>query len=137
MYYTHIDDSIGRLLKLLEEQGLRENTLIILTSDHGDFLGQYGLFLKQPNIPYDALDRVPFIVEGAGVTGKRVVETPISLVDSLPTLTELAGAVPPENIQGMSLNPYFQSKSDHQPENHAVFSETEEHDKCVRTHRYN
>jgi len=79
---------------------------VIFTSDHGDYLGQYGLFLKHPNLPYDALARVPLIVrspstppEGRGARSPA----PVSLMDLLPTALAANGVALPDYVQGRPL----------------------------------
>lgn len=56
-----IDDNIGRLIKTLDENGQRENTLVIFTSDHGNMVGHYGLWAKGCRF-YEGLVRVPLIL---------------------------------------------------------------------------
>lgn len=63
VYYgmvTLIDDEIGKILSFLDERGLNENTLVVFTSDHGDYQADHGLIAKSPAL-YDALARVPLI----------------------------------------------------------------------------
>lgn len=87
---THLDDQIGRVLKALEDSGLREKTYIIFTSDHGLAVGRHGLVGKQ-NM-YEHSVRVPFLVVGPEVPAGAEVDTPIYLQDIVPTTLELAGA---------------------------------------------
>lgn len=84
-----LDDQVGRLLDALEQTGQKERTIVILTSDHGDMLGERGLWYKM--CFYEHAVRVPMIIQGADVPrGLRVNEN-VSLVDLLPTVLELAG----------------------------------------------
>jgi len=99
-----IDDQIARFVSHLEKTGMRENTLIIFMSDHGDFVGEYGLMRKGPEMP-ELLMRVPLVFSGPGVSGPRVEERFVSIVDILPTLCELLGAPLPAGVQGRSLLP--------------------------------
>lgn len=90
---SYIDDHVGRILDRLESLGLRENTVVIVTSDHGDMLGEKGLWFKMS--PYEQSSRVPLIVHGPDhlvPTGRYA--NPVSLLDLMPTLLELAGAPP-------------------------------------------
>ena len=64
-----IDDQVGRILEYLEENDMRENTLIIFTSDHGDYMGDYGMYTKSPAL-YDCLVRVPLIFSWPGIIKK-------------------------------------------------------------------
>lgn len=86
-----LDDEVGRVLKVLEEQGLQEDTLVIFTSDHGDMLGDHGLFVKGAFF-YDPGVRVPLIIRYPGVLepGIRVSE-PVQLRDLAMTVMTAAG----------------------------------------------
>ncbi len=100
-----IDDQVGRLLAFLEEQRLRDDTILIFTSDHGDFAGEYGLVRKGPEVP-EVLMRVPLIATGPGIeTRAEPSEAHVSLVDLMPTLCEAIGAELPRGVQGRSLWP--------------------------------
>ena len=92
-YYAavaYIDDHVGRIRERLEELGLAENTVVIVTSDHGDMLGEKGLWYKMS--PYEQSARVPLIMWGPeDVVPKGRFANPVSLLDLAPTLVELAG----------------------------------------------
>ena len=93
VYYAAIsmvDEQVGRILDTLEETGQLDNTLIIFTSDHGELLGDHGLFQKWS--PYDSCARVPFIVRYPKklAPGSRVDEF-VDLNDILPTVLDLTG----------------------------------------------
>lgn len=87
-----VDDSIGRIVEKLESLGLRENTVIVFTADHGDFMGEHGMAVKG-GVFYDCLVRVPMIVSwpGGGVPEGEVERSPVSTIDVLPTLLKLQG----------------------------------------------
>lgn len=83
-----VDDQIGRLLATLRQLGQLDNTLIVFTSDHGDYMGAHRLMLK--GIPaFDDAYRVPLILAGPGVPAGRRVEQIVSLLDLAPTLAQL------------------------------------------------
>jgi choline-sulfatase len=86
-----LDGYLGRLLGLLEELQLADDTIIVYTSDHGDMMGEHGLWFK--NAAYEWSSRSPLIVAGPGVPSHRVAE-PVSLLDLGPTLCSLAGVEP-------------------------------------------
>ena len=87
---TYFDDKIGRLLDTLEEQGLVENTVIVHTSDHGESLGEHGLWLKQ-NF-YEQSARVPLQIAWPGVIkGGQRFGGAVSLVDATATILDMAG----------------------------------------------
>ena len=100
-----IDTQVGRLLNFLEEIGQRENTIIIFTSDHGEMLGDHGIYLKGPYF-YDPAVRVPLIISGPGMlnNGARS-EALVELVDLAPTLLEASNMERYSGMQGQSLLP--------------------------------
>ena len=83
-----IDDQFGRVLDALERSGQAEDTLVVFTSDHGDYLGAHGLFLKGV-APFEEVYRVPLVLRGPGIEPGTVVDEPVSLVDLGRTLTSL------------------------------------------------
>ncbi|WP_434175752.1 choline-sulfatase [Brachybacterium conglomeratum] len=90
---SYIDDKVGRIRERLAELGLAENTVIIVTSDHGDMLGEKGLWYKMS--PYEESARVPLIIHGPEhLVPRGRHATPVSLLDLMPTLLELSGATP-------------------------------------------
>ncbi len=102
-----IDHNVGRILIALQELGLEQDTLVIYTSDHGDWLGDHGLVLKGPMM-YDGLMRVGLIVRGPGIAANRVIADPVSTVDLSPTLIDFGGATPDCELDGASLRPLLQ-----------------------------
>ena len=96
-YYGNIeylDDKVGRLMKVLEDCQLREDTIVIVLSDHGEMLGERGMWYKQNFFEWSA--RVPLIFHAPSRLAARRVKSVVSLVDLLPTLCEVAGATPEE-----------------------------------------
>ncbi len=106
-----IDDAVGRLLQTLESSGQAENTLVVFTSDHGEYHGHHGFWGK--GLPaYEDAQRVPFLAWGAGVETAPPSEALVSLVDLLPTFLAVAGAEIPSGVQGHSLAPILSGKTD-------------------------
>ncbi len=100
-----IDDSVKDVVGHLEQKNLIENTVIVFLSDHGDFVGEYGLMRKGPELP-EALTRIPFFVTGPGVVANGSArEDHVSLADVMPTVLEAAGIEIPAGVQGRSLWP--------------------------------
>jgi choline-sulfatase len=101
---SYVDAKLGELLTALERSGERERTAVLVTSDHGDMLGERGMVQKR--CFYEPSARVPLLLSLPGGThAGRVVTTPVSLVDVLPTLLDLA-AVPETDrtpVDGISL----------------------------------
>ncbi len=83
-----IDDQFGRLLDALERCGQADDTLVVFTSDHGDYLGAHGLFLKGV-APFEEAYRVPLLLRGPGIAPGTVVDEPVSLIDLGRTLSRL------------------------------------------------
>ena len=110
---TELDGNLGRLLDMLEETGQLESTVVIFTSDHGDMMGEHGMYYKYT--PYDAAARVPLIIAGPGFAAGAVVDTPVSLVDVHATIMDLAGAGSVENCRGHSLLPLVAGDESNHP----------------------
>ena len=104
-----IDHNVGRMLAALDEHGLRDDTLVIFTTDHGEMLGNHGLYLKGP-WPLEDLLRVGLIVSGPGVPAGRVFDDPVSTLDLAPTFYDFADAAPSLEMQGVSLKPLLEGK---------------------------
>lgn len=96
-----IDDTIGAIVQGLKDRGLYKDTVIVYTSDHGDFLGDHD-YLVKGMLPCDALTHVPLIIRDPGV-GKGIEKRVNSNVDIMPTLLSKCGLVIPEGVQGVSL----------------------------------
>ena len=98
---AYIDSQIGRLILALKQRGLYDNTLIIITSDHGESLGDRNLLFHGLSV-YQNQVHVPLIVKYPGDCERRVVGTPIGHVDILPTVLDVAGIAAPHSLQGIS-----------------------------------
>lgn len=86
---SYIDHNVGRLLATLEECGLADDTIIVFSGDHGDMLGERGLWYKMHWFEMSA--RVPLLIHAPGQFAARRVSASVSTADLLPTLVELAG----------------------------------------------
>jgi arylsulfatase len=107
-----IDDQVGRMLKALDESGQRENTIVIFTSDHGEMLGDHGIYLKGPHL-YDCAVRVPFIIRWPGHFKPGVrSDALLELVDLAPTLLDAIGMDIPDRMQGKSFLPILTGAAD-------------------------
>ena len=106
-YYAQIewgvDRPVGRLLRALEDRGLAESTVVVVTADHGDFMGDYGMVRKGMFL-YDSLLHVPLLWWSPGriAPGMRTDALTTS-ADLFPTLAEITGGEPPEGATGTSL----------------------------------
>ncbi len=100
---TMIDEAIGRVLKQLESLGLAEDTIVIFTSDHGDYMGDHGLMLKLL-LHYQGIVRVPFIWHDPALPAGGQTDTGLaSSIDIGPTILARAGIQPYNGIQGRDL----------------------------------
>jgi len=97
-----IDDQIKRFVTFLDAQGLRKDTIIVFVSDHGDFVGEYGLIRKGAGVD-ECLARIPMVWTGPGVKAGLKPDAHVSLVDVMPTLLDMAGVEMPEGVQGRTL----------------------------------
>jgi len=115
---SYVDDQVGTLLRALRSADLHENTIVILTSDHGEFLGERGLWFKRSF--YEWSSRVPFVVHQPSRFAPRRVKQNVSLVDLLPTLIDLASdgdaPVPMDALDGHSLTGLFEGETDNWPD---------------------
>lgn len=118
-----VDAEIGRLVRSLDERGLSENTLLVFTSDHGDYMGDHGLYTKSPAM-YDCLVRVPFVARWPGAidAGRRDARF-VSHVDLMPTFAAAAGVSCPPQAQGVNLLPFLRDGGDGKPVREAAFCE--------------
>jgi choline-sulfatase len=98
------DAQLGRLLAGLEERWGPEGLLVVATSDHGESLNEHGELTHSYTI-YDATQRVPLLMRGAGLPAGRVIEAPVRLIDVAPTVLGIAGAGPLEGSTGSDLRP--------------------------------
>lgn len=100
---TQIDDNIGRIIDLLKEKGLYDNTLIIYTSDHGDYMGYHHMMLKS-NYMYEPLAKVPLIIKYPNNKHSGVINNNLSSnIDIAPTILNYVNAKIPYSMKGMDL----------------------------------
>ncbi|MDQ3702110.1 MAG: sulfatase-like hydrolase/transferase [Chloroflexota bacterium] len=128
IYYgmiAFIDERVGVLLDTLERLGLREDTIVLFTSDHGDYMGEHHMLIKS-NAFYDCLTRVPLLVSWPGhlPAGERRPEL-VSTMDVMPTVLTLLGMEVPEGVQGRVLPgvPDAPDAAGAPPAREAVFAE--------------
>jgi arylsulfatase A-like enzyme len=120
-----IDDQLGRLFAYLEENDLKENTIVIFHSDHGEMLGDHGLLLKGCRF-YEGLVRIPLIISWPGKINQNLKSHAlVELIDIVPTITDAVGL---DNfwVEGKSLLPLMEGKET--PDFHKPFVRTEYYD---------
>ncbi len=111
---SYVDDKVHQLLQALEASGLTDSTIVLFTSDHGEMLGERGLWYKM-NF-FEGSARVPLIFHAPDRFAPRRVNQHVSLVDILPTLVELAsgdpdGRVLADRVDGHSLVPFLMGEN--------------------------
>ena len=113
----YVDEhGLGPLLAALDELGLADDTLLVLTADHGEEIFEHGSVLH--GYPYDETARVPLVFRGPGIpTGRRVPQL-AALVDLMPTILSLLSLPIPEHVQGRDLGPLLRGAG---PVNDAVY----------------
>lgn len=104
---SYIDANIGKLMKTLTDCGLRDDTIVVFSGDHGDMLGERGLWYKMHW--FEGSARVPLVVHAPGRIKPGRVKASVSTIDLLPTFVELAGGAtdPGLAIDGRSLVPHL------------------------------
>ena len=110
---SYIDANIGKLVSTLGACGLADNTIIVFSGDHGDMLGERGLWYKMHW--FEAAARVPMVVHAPGRFAARKVAASVSSIDLLPTFVELAGGTLDASLSldGRSLLPHLQGQAGH------------------------
>jgi choline-sulfatase len=118
---SYVDEWLGRLRATLAECGMAENTTIIFTTDHGDMLGEFGLWYKMSFREWS--NRIPLIVHQPGCLDPGRVSTPVAQVDLLPTLVDIASdasgveqPTPIEPLHGRSLLPLCLGEAGNDPD---------------------
>lgn len=135
-----VDQQVGVILRDLEKRGLAGNTLVILTSDHGESLGDHNYFFEHGRFPYDDCVHVPLIVRAPGTSkAGHVVRSPVELIDLLPSVLDLAGLPPDPEAQGKSFRRLLEGEPDGGSRWQYAFSESgygEEYQRSVTSERY-
>ena len=110
---SYIDANIGKLVRTLEACGLADNTVIVFSGDHGDMLGERGLWYKMHW--FEGAARVPMVIHAPGRFAARKVAQSVSSIDLLPTFVELAGGHIDASLalDGRSLLPHLRGAPGH------------------------
>ena len=125
-YMSLIDEEVGRLLAVLEEEGLADDTAVFFTSDHGGMVGAHGLADKGPYL-YEEVIRVPLVARLPGQTGPRRSPAPVYNFDLMPTILDLAGCEVPAGLDARSLLPILRGERETVREERPVFIECHGH----------
>ena len=103
---SYADAQMGRVLKALEENDLKENTIIVFWSDHGWHLGEKNKWGK--HTLWDRTSRIPFIFAGPGIPQGVKYDQPTAAIDTYPTLLDMCKLSPNKDVDGKSLKPIFE-----------------------------
>ncbi|MEE4195445.1 MAG: sulfatase [Anaerolineae bacterium] len=144
-YYAHItalDENVGKLLAELDRLGLRDNTLVVFTSDHGDMLWSHMLQKKQ--LPFEESIHIPLILRYPGILETNLrSDLLFSVADLAPTLLAVLGVPVPEEMEGENLHPVLVGREAEEPDsvfinNYAAFDQAKGMQpwRGVRTKRY-
>ena len=137
---TGVDDQFGRLLKCLEEEGLKEDTIVVFTSDHGEMMGSHGRYSK--TIWYDESLLVPFIIRWPGHIQPGVDDLLLSTPDLMPTLLAMMGCADdiPDAVEGTDLSEAFLGGACTRPKSALYLNVDPKYPegglRGIRTHRY-
>jgi len=134
---TNLDDNFGRLMKKLDEKGVRDNTLVVYTSDHGDLLRSHGIHDWHKSVPEQVSCRVPLILRRPGQLSPRVSDMLVGTLDLMPTLLGLLDIQPPATCQGSNYADALKQGKDLATESVPLFFWGEKSDwRGVYTHCY-
>jgi len=119
-----IDDQVKRLIGGLQERNIEEDTVVIYMSDHGDFVGEYGLMRKGADLS-ELLIHIPMVWKGPGISSKgKETQAFVNIVDILPTICDMIGEALPLGVQGKSILPVLRQESGYEREFNMAYSES-------------
>lgn len=124
---SELDEYVGQIYASLEKTNQIDNTYFIYTSDHGESLGEHGMWLK--NNLYEGPANIPLLISGPDLPKGKLIDSPVSHVDLVATMIELSGMNPPKELRGKSLLPVI---SGH-PEQGPAFVYAESHSEGIPT----
>jgi arylsulfatase A-like enzyme/Flp pilus assembly protein TadD len=107
---AYVDDCIGQVIRKLKDLGLYDSTLIIVTSDHGEMLGEHGEENHSYFI-YQSAVRVPLIIRMPGCDNPKTIDHAVGIIDIVPTVCAMLHLQPPEKIEGHDLSDYFRENT--------------------------
>jgi arylsulfatase A-like enzyme len=133
---SYVDALVGGVLEELEASGLRDNTIIVFTSDHGYQLGDHSLWSKHTN--FELSTRVPLLVSVPNASSKgESINSLVELVDLFPTLAELSGLSQPDHLEGRSFAAsLFDSEAETRLEAYSEYTRNGAIGRSIRTDRF-
>jgi arylsulfatase A-like enzyme len=117
-----LDTELNRLFTYLNDAGMLEKTLLVVVSDHGEGFGEHGE-VDHYLTTYQEILRVPMIFRGPGIPRNRRISTPVSLVDLVPTILQIANAPLPDAMDGIDLSPLWRGESTSDFDNRFIYAE--------------
>ncbi|MEM6333229.1 MAG: sulfatase-like hydrolase/transferase [Planctomycetota bacterium] len=126
-----IDHWVGRILQAVEDRDWGDNTVVVFTSDHGEMLGDHGLYTK--HVPYEASIRIPMIAAGPGVAVGRTIDAMAELIDLNATIADWFGLPPAERTDAESMASLLAGQTDDHRDSILTM---EDHFVAVRDRRY-
>ncbi len=120
---AYADESFGQLLERLRTLGIDDRTIVVLTADHGEGLGEHRELTHSVQI-YNTTLHVPLIIRVPGAPAGTVVDEPVGTVDIMPTLLDLLGVDPPEGMQGRSLVESIHGRKQPEPTPPPLYAES-------------
>ena len=133
-----IDDGIARLIGVLEARDLLQDTLLIVTSDHGEEFLEHGSVLHG-RTQYEEVMRVPLLLRGPRIPGGMRIEEPVSLIDVMPTVLSLVDIAVPKGLDGEDLSPLWRGSAPERLRVRSIFGEADwrnEEDDITRSVRH-
>ncbi|HIS68385.1 MAG TPA: sulfatase [Candidatus Gallacutalibacter stercoravium] len=118
VYYAmvaNVDDNFGRLLQAVEDMGLKDDTIVVFTSDHGELFGAHGRRAK--NIFYEEAVRIPFLIRWPGrIPAGEKCDVCLNTVDIMPTLLHMMGLPIPSGVEGMDVSERLMGRPGPEPD---------------------
>lgn len=105
-----VDEQINQLLKRMRDDGWLDDAMVALTADHGEGLGDHGLFFEHGPLPYNDCAHVPFVLHLPGLSARQVIEEPVAMLDLVPTMLDWLGFEPDPALEGRSLLPLLRGE---------------------------
>ena len=99
------DTQVGRLVDALDQSAQLQSTLVVVTADHGESLGEDNYYFQHGKVLNEASLRIPLVLRHPGLPAGMRIDTPVTLVDLLPALTAMVGVPIPGDVAGVDLGP--------------------------------
>ena len=108
---TYVDKKLGELIEVVKQLGILDDTMIIVTSDHGESMGEHGIYFDHAGV-YEPTVHVPLILRHASLPPGKRIEALVQLIDVAPTIFEFLNLEMPEEFEGKSLLPLIKGETE-------------------------